>query len=380
MPSLEHQQDLAPGNSHLSVAPAPGTPGREANGGAGLAAPVATRKHLTAQDYVQGVLAGDLSLLARAITLIESNSKKHAATARAVLTQLMPHTGQAIRVGITGVPGVGKSTTIDQLGVNLCNAGHKVAVLTIDPTSGVTGGSILGDKTRMARLAVNDRAFIRPSPSGATLGGVARKTRETMLICEAAGFDVILVETVGVGQSEVVVSEMTDTFVAFMLAGAGDELQGIKRGIIEMADILAINKADGDNIDKAKRAAMDLKHATHYMQSRTPGSTPGAPGSADWSTPVLTISGATNKGLDDLWQDVIKHRKALSADGTLEGNRRTQMLAWTWGLVEEQLKLALRETPAVRELLETLEPAIANGQVPPTVGADQILEAFGNSP
>jgi LAO/AO transport system kinase len=236
-----------------------------------------------AAHLAAGVLAGDRTLLAKAITLVESTRADHTTRARELITQLMPHTGTAIRVGITGVPGVGKSTFIDQLGTDLIHAGHRVAVLAVDPSSSRHGGAILGDKTRMSRLAVSDRAFVRPSPAGRSLGGVTRSTREAMLVCEAAGFDVVLVETVGVGQSETVVADMVDTFVVLMLAGAGDELQGIKKGVLELADLVAVNKADGDNVARARVAAGDLRRALHLVG-----------GNGDWKVPVLTVSGATD--------------------------------------------------------------------------------------
>src|ERR687898_219963 len=242
----------------------------------------------------EAVQSGDRAALARAITLMESRRPDHREAARSLLQELMPRTGKAVRIGITGVPGVGKSTTIDTLGSMLTEKGHKVAVLAVDPSSTRTGGAILGDKTRMARLAADPNAFIRPSPSSGTLGGVAAKTREAMLLCEAAGFDVILVETVGVGQSEIAVADLTDFFLVLMLPGAGDELQGIKKGVVELADMIAVNKADGDNIARAKSAAGEYRAALHIL----------APRSAHWSPPVLTVSGLANQGLDALWERI----------------------------------------------------------------------------
>src|SRR5215218_4855498 len=253
------------------------------------------------------VANGDRAALARAITLMESRRPDHREAARALLQELMPRTGHAVRVGITGVPGVGKSTAIDTLGSMLTEKGHKVAVLAVDPSSTRTGGAILGDKTRMARLAVDPNAFIRPSPSSGTLGGVAAKTRETMLLCEAAGFDVILVETVGVGQSETAVAELTDFFLVLMLPGAGDELQGIKKGILELADMIAVNKADAGGPGRAAAAAAEYRAALHIL----------TPASAPWTPPVVTVSGLNGQGLDDLWAKVLDHRARMTATGEL---------------------------------------------------------------
>src|SRR5437773_329537 len=254
-------------------------------------------------SLARGVRAGERAVIARAITLIESGRADHQKAARRLVQNLLPQTGHAVRVGITGAPGVGKSTTIDALGMFLIGQGHKVAVLAVDPSSARTGGSILGDKTRMARLSASDHAFIRPSPSSGTLGGVAAKTREAMLLCEAAGFDVVLVETVGIGQSETVVSEMTDFFLTLMLPGAGDELQGIKKGLVELADMIAVNKADGDNVNRANQAAADYRGALHILSRR----------SEHWHPPVLTYSALTGTGMDTLWQKILDHRTAMNA-------------------------------------------------------------------
>jgi LAO/AO transport system kinase len=325
-----------------------------------------TRRPLSEEEYVAGVLAGELAVLGRAVTLVESTRPAHQTLADRVLTRLLPHTGKAYRVGISGVPGVGKSTFIERLGLALCAAGHRVAVLAIDPTSRITGGSILGDKTRMSRLSRDPRCFIRPSPSSGTLGGVARKTRESMLVCEAAGFDVVLVETVGVGQSETVVADMVDFFLVLMLAGAGDELQGIKRGILELADMLAINKADGDNAAAAERARRDYATALHYLQPVTPG----------WRPPVLTCSGLTGAGIPALWAEIERHRAILESSGELARKRRAQLVRWMWSLVEEQLIDALRHHPRVATQLAAAEEAVASGQQTAACAARTLLAAF----
>jgi LAO/AO transport system kinase len=312
------------------------------------------------------VASGDRAALARAITLMESRRPDHREAARALLQELMPRTGKAVRIGITGVPGVGKSTTIDTLGSMLTEKGHKVAVLAVDPSSTRTGGAILGDKTRMARLAADPSAFIRPSPSSGTLGGVAAKTRETMLLCEAAGFDVILVETVGVGQSETAVADLTDFFLVLMLPGAGDELQGIKKGILELADLIAVNKAD-DAGAKAKAAAAEYKAALHIL----------APASPTWTPPVLTVSGLTGQGLDELWTKVLDHRNRLEATGELAAKRRAQDTKWMWALVHERLHERLAHDPALRQRVPEIERAIASGTLSPNAAASEIVKLLG---
>ncbi len=313
------------------------------------------------------ILAGERAALARAITLAESRRADHREQAQALIQRLLPQTGRAIRVGITGVPGVGKSTTIDALGTYLTGKGHKVAVLAVDPSSTRTGGSILGDKTRMARLAVDPNAYIRPSPSSGTLGGVAAKTRETMLLCEAAGFDVILVETVGVGQSETAVADLTDFFLVLMLPNAGDELQGIKKGIIELADMIAVNKADGDGATPARAAAAQYKAALHIL----------APASSLWSTPVVTISGLTGLGLDALWGKIEDHRARFEAKGLIAEKRRRQDVKWMWAMVQDRLQARLRHDPALKARTPELEAAVAAGRLPPTSAADEIARALG---
>lgn len=324
------------------------------------------RRVLSADDYASGVLNRNRTTLGRTISLVESNLKRHRELSQEVLLQLLPHTGNALRVGITGTPGVGKSTFIDQLGVNLTAAGHRVAVIAVDPSSSVSRGSILGDKTRMARLSVDGNAFVRPSPSGGSLGGVARKTRETMLVCEAAGFDIILVETVGVGQSETLVADMVDMFVLLMLYGAGDELQGIKRGIMEMADLVAINKSDGKNETKARRAKRDYANALHYMQPRHDG----------WTTPVVTCSGLEDIGLDELWTKVQEFEKLMRDSGQLDARRNQQLVKWMWDMVEDHLLTTFREDPEVVARLDGLEEAVINGETTPTLAAMQLIEAF----
>ncbi|TCK31251.1 methylmalonyl-CoA mutase metallochaperone MeaB [Ancylobacter aquaticus] len=316
---------------------------------------------------VDGVRNGHRATLARAITLVESRKPAHRALAGDLLQALLPSQAAGIRVGITGVPGVGKSTTIDSLGGHLIAQGHRVAVLAVDPSSSRTGGSILGDKTRMGRLALEERAFIRPSPAAGTLGGVAARTRETMLLCEAAGYDVVLVETVGVGQSETAVADMTDTFLVLMLPGAGDELQGIKKGIIELADIVAVNKADGANLTRAKVAASEYRAALHVLGGREPF----------WSTPVLTYSGLTGEGIAAVWDEVLRHRAASEAAGALAARRRAQQVRWMWTLFDERVREKLRAAPSLRAQLPAIEHAVAAGELSPTLGASKIAALFG---
>src|SRR5579871_601012 len=308
--------------------------------------------------------AGHRAALARAITLIESRRADHQALARELVQALLPDTGKAIRVGITGSPGVGKSTTIDALGMFLIERGHKVAVLAVDPSSARTGGSILGDKTRMAQLAASDHAYIRPSPASGTLGGVAAKTREAMLLCEAAGFDVVLVETVGIGQSETAVCDMTDFFLALMLPGAGDELQGIKKGLVELADMIAINKADGDNIKRANLAAAEYRGALHILTPR----------SAHWQPPAVTYSALTGAGIDSLWQKILDHRTAMNASGEFASRRQEQQVKWMWSMLEQRIMARLRHDASVRGKVKRIEAEVAGGRIAPSLAAEQIAE------
>lgn len=320
-----------------------------------------------ADDLAARLRGGERAALARAITLVESRRPEHRARAAALLQELLPLTGRSIRVGITGVPGVGKSTTIDALGTLLTGRGHRVAVLAVDPSSTRTGGSILGDKTRMARLSMDPNAYIRPSPSSGTLGGVAARTRETLLLCEAAGFDVVLVETVGIGQSETAVSDMTDFFLALMLPGAGDELQGIKKGVLEIADAIAVNKADGENRARAQGAAAEYKSALHILQ----------PASAIWSTPVMLVSGLTGEGLSDMWNAVLDHRRRTGEAGLFAARRSAQQVKWMWSMLEDRFLRRLRGDPALRGRIAELEDAVAKGRAAPSAAVEEIAGLAG---
>ncbi len=323
-------------------------------------------RDLSVEAYVDGVRRADRATLARAITLVESDLPRHRALAAEVLTQLLPFTGASRRVGITGVPGVGKSTFIEALGMHLVERGSRVAVLAVDPTSGRSGGSILGDKTRMTRLGRDARAFVRPSPSQGELGGVARKTREATLVCEAAGFDVVLVETVGVGQSETSVADMVDCFLVLLLPNAGDELQGIKRGILELADLLAVNKADGEGRAAAELARRRYEASIAYLRPSHP----------EWKPEVRCVSALTGDGIDALWARVEAHRAALEATGALARLRAEQSVRWMWRAVETELVARLRAHPAVRGLAGGLEAEVRDGARPATAAAQRLLEAF----
>jgi LAO/AO transport system kinase len=324
---------------------------------------------LSVAEYAAGVRARDRVLLGRALTLVESNAAHDQKLAQELLVELLPQTGGALRIGITGVPGVGKSTFIDTFGSLLTAQGHRVAVLAIDPTSGVTQGSILGDKTRMARLVRDANAFVRPSPSGGSLGGVARKTRESVLICEAAGYDVVLIETVGVGQSETVVADMVDCFLVLMLPGAGDELQGIKRGILEVADVIAVNKADAAP-ESARNAKRDYSAALRVMHG-------AGGGDSSWQVPVLLISAQTGDGVDGLWAKLQEHRDSRRASGRFEQKRSAQLRSWMWSMVERRVLAALHEHPEVTKLAPQLEADVLAGKLTPTLGAQALLRAFG---
>jgi LAO/AO transport system kinase len=312
------------------------------------------------------VRRGDRAWLGRAITLVESTSPVHIALAQELLVALLPYAGRSHRIGITGVPGVGKSTFIDAFGTMLTASGHRVAVLAVDPSSSRTGGSILGDKTRMERLSVDPGAFIRPSPSAGTLGGVARATRESIVAVEAAGYDVVLVETVGVGQSETVVAGMVDVFVVLMLPGAGDELQGIKKGILELADLVAVNKADGDNANRAREAAANYANALHLLTPVTPL----------WHPPVLTCSGRTGEGLDAIWQQLQRHRDTLDGAGLWTANRQSQQLHWMWAMVDDRLRDLFRANSQVASLIPTVERDVRAGRVTATMASARLLDAF----
>lgn len=316
---------------------------------------------------VDGMIAGDRRALAQTITLIESTRDDHRVRADAVLTALLPHSGRAIRVGISGSPGVGKSTFIEALGVHLTGAGHQVAVLAVDPSSRRSGGSILGDKTRMERLARDPDAFIRPSPAGTTLGGVARRTREAMLACEAAGFDVVLVETVGVGQSELAVADMVDLFVLLVSPGGGDELQGIKRGIMELADLVVVTKADGDLLPAARVAKGDHKRALQLLRPPHPELSPTA----------LLVSSTTGEGIADVWTHIAIDHATLRDSGELDQLRRRQRRAWFWSEVHEQLAARLARDPRVAAEVERLEAAVDAGEISPTAAASRLLDVGG---
>ncbi|MCW8872033.1 MAG: methylmalonyl Co-A mutase-associated GTPase MeaB [Xanthomonadales bacterium] len=312
------------------------------------------------------VLGGDRRALARAITLAESTRRDHRAAARALLERLVPHAGKSIRLGISGAPGVGKSTFIEALGNHLIDAGHRVAVLTVDPSSAISGGSILGDKTRMETLSRRPEAYIRPSPSGNTLGGVARRSRESLLLCEAAGFDVIIVETVGVGQSETKVAEMTDMFLLLLQPGGGDELQGIKRGIMELADLVLVNKADGDLEQLAANSARDYRNALGLLHPR----------SADWKVEVRTCSALNGAGVAEAWDIVLRHHEALDSSGELAARRSGQSREWMWSELQDNLIADLKDNAAVRKRLLALEAAVSEGRMPAATAAGQLLEIY----
>jgi LAO/AO transport system kinase len=322
-----------------------------------------TKQAVDVDAYVEGVLARNRTALGRAITLVESSRPDDEAAAQELLTRLLPHAGRAHRIGITGIPGVGKSTFIDAVGSDLTAAGRKVAVLAIDPSSSRTGGSILGDKTRMGRLSVDPAAFVRPSPTSGTLGGVTRSTRETIVVVEAAGYDIVLVETVGVGQSETVVANMVDCFLLLMLARTGDELQGIKKGVLELADVIAVNKADGPHERDAQQAARELASALHLV----------TPPSATWSPAVLTCSAIEHRDLDAVWGRIEAHQRALEATGELAEKRERQQVEWMWSMIHDRVVTRLRADPAVRARIPELEQAVREGRITPTLAATEVL-------
>ena len=325
-----------------------------------------TRRPQSVDDYVEGVLQGDRIVLSRAITLVESTRAEHQAMAQEIVEQCLPHIGETLRVGITGVPGVGKSTFIEALGTRLTDQGHRLAVLAIDPSSERSKGSILGDKTRMGNLAADPNAFIRPSPTGGSLGGVARKTRETILLCEAAGYDIVFVETVGVGQSEIAVHSMVDFFLLLVLTGAGDELQGIKRGIIEMADAIAVTKADGPNADRAREARGQYRNALHLFPARASG----------WKPKVLTCSALTGEGIDDVWETVREYEKLTRGNGTFEQRRREQAHYWMHQTIEDRLRTQFFNDEGVRQAIEAVEQAVVSGTMSSIAAAERLLKVF----
>lgn len=324
------------------------------------------RRELSVDEYVEGIRRCDRMILARAITLIESNAPKHFALGQEIIQKILPYTGGATRVGITGVPGAGKSTFIEALGNRLCDAGHKIAVLAIDPSSHVTHGSILGDKTRMETLSKRPEAFIRPSPSGGTLGGVTRKSRETMLLCEAAGFDTILVETVGVGQSETTVRSMVDFFLYVVLTGAGDDLQGIKKGVMETADAILVNKADGDNKFRANVARAEYEQILHYLRPATEG----------WITKAYTCSSVTGEGVPEIWAVVEAFMKQMRDQGTLISRRQQQTLSWVYQMTEEQIRNQITSNPNVVACMEDIRGKVMQSQISATAAAQQLLAAI----
>ncbi|MCC3358725.1 methylmalonyl Co-A mutase-associated GTPase MeaB [Bacillus sp. REN16] len=323
-------------------------------------------KGRSTEEYVEGIRNGNRAVLAQAITLVESNAKRHEDQAQAVINEILPHTGNSIRIGITGVPGAGKSTFIESFGSYLCEQGHRVAVLAVDPSSSITGGSILGDKTRMETLARNKNAFIRPSPSGGTLGGVNRKTRETILLCEAAGFDVILVETIGVGQSEVVVRSMVDFFLLLVLTGAGDELQGMKKGVMELADTLLINKADGENRQKAKVARGEYNRILHLLQPATKG----------WSSKAYTVSALYHEGMEETWKIVRRFMETTKESGVFMERRNSQTKDWIYAMIKDYLETSFFTNPSVKAQLPLLENKVVQGDLNVTMAVKELIQLF----
>ncbi len=333
------------------------------------ARPLQERRVLKVPDYIEGVAAGDRVILSRAITLVESNAKRHFKPAQEVIQALLPKTGNALRIGITGVPGAGKSTFIEAFGTMLADRGHKVAVLAVDPTSSVTKGSILGDKTRMENLTKHENAFVRPSPAGGTLGGVARKSRETMLLCEAAGYDVILVETVGVGQSETTVRSMVDFFMLVVLTGAGDELQGIKKGVMELADAIVVNKADGDNLPRAKIARGDYERMIDYIRPATEG----------WKTRAMLCSALKKTGLPELWNTMKEFEAETQKSGVFQKRRKDQTLSWVYSMIDEHLHNIFFQNPMVLGRMPEVEEAVLQSKVSPSQAVAELVKVFDES-
>ncbi|WP_260287201.1 methylmalonyl Co-A mutase-associated GTPase MeaB [Peribacillus aracenensis] len=328
--------------------------------------PPKRKKHLTVDDYVQGVLNGDRAVIAQTITLVESNLTTHMETAQKVLKQLMPYTGKSIRIGFTGVPGAGKSTLIESFGLMLCEQDYRVAVLAVDPTSSVSKGSILGDKTRMEQLSRHQHAYVRPSPSSGTLGGVTRKSRETLLVCEAAGYDVIIVETVGVGQSEITVRSMVDFFLVIMLTGAGDELQGIKKGVMELADAIYINKADGVNKQAALNAKVEYNRLLHFLQPATEG----------WETKAYTVSAVTGEGVPHIWEVIKQYKDVTSKTGVFGKRRKQQMIDWVHSMIENQLKTRFYGNLIMKQRISEMEKLIVSGQASPTFAVQHLFSIY----
>ncbi len=324
------------------------------------------RKRHSAPELIDGILSGNRSLLSKAITLVESNAPAHRETADAIIKALLPHAGRSIRIGITGIPGAGKSTFIEAFGTQLCDQQKKVAVLAVDPSSSVTQGSILGDKTRMEKLSCHPQAFIRPSPTGGNLGGVTRKSRETIILCEAAGFDVILVETVGVGQNETTVRSMVDFFLLLMIAGGGDELQGIKKGVVELADAILINKADGDNLTRAEAARQEAERALHYLKPATPA----------WTPQALKCSSISGEGVDSVWTLIHQFHQQMLTSGQLAQNRNQQRLDWMHAMVEQQLIAGFYADPNVSAQLDKIRASVLSGHTPASAGATELLNIF----
>lgn len=335
--------------------------------GAPVAAPRSfKRREISVDEYVEGVLRGDRRILAQAITVVESNSEKHFKLGQEIIRRILPHTGNSVRVGITGVPGAGKSTFIECFGNMLCDRGRRVAVLAVDPTSAISRGSILGDKTRMEKLARRPEAFIRPSPSGGTLGGVTRKSRETMLLCEAAGFDTILVETVGVGQNETSVRAMVDFFLVITIAGAGDDLQGIKKGVIETADAILVNKADGDNKQRAQAARAEYEQVLRYLRPATEG----------WTTGAYTCSAITGEGVDGIWNVILGFIKQTKRTGVLESRRGQQTMEWVKSMTDDYIRTMIYSNPRVQKCMDELSGQVMSGEMPPTLAAKELIDTI----